>query len=415
MFAVALVLAAVPAIPASAHPQGTKPVALIREVSPQNLEIVWVVALDDFQALLRAHGGIGPDDEYDAATLPPEDAAGRVRSYLLGGMAVENEGASCGEELIGAGRGGPGVAIVFRFPCPAPLARTQITISLLHDISTDYVTIAQARSDAGIARGLFTATAPALRLDFTAERPAARPVATGTATPTGRTGRILGALQGAPGSVSLAVALGLAFLLGALHALTPGHGKTMTAAYLVGAGGSMRQALTLGGIVSVTHAASVALLGGIAVALDRLLLPSDWIPWTEIVAGVLMLGVGLTLLRPREHGHEHGHEHGGPGELPWLRLAVLGLVGGLIPSPEAIGVLLVALSIGRWAAGMALVGALSVGLAAVVLAIAVIAVRGGTVARRLAHGRWSAVLPRAAAAVVLALGALVTVRGVLAL
>jgi ABC-type nickel/cobalt efflux system permease component RcnA len=395
--------------PALAHPQGTKPVALIRALEPAGLEIVWVVALDDFEAVLRAQKVIGPGEDYDPKALPPEAAAGAVRSYLFDNVAVENDGAACGEELVGAGLGGPGVAVVFRFACPAALARIQITLTLLQDLSSDYVTIAQARGPAGVARGLFTSATPALRLDFTAGRPAVQPVATGTASPAGRTGRILGALQGAPGSVSLAVAVGLAFLLGALHALTPGHGKTMTAAYLVGAGGSMRQALTLGGIVSVTHAASVALLGGLAVLLDRLLLPSDWIPWTEVAAGVLMLGVGLTLLRPRAHDHDHGT----PGEMPWRRLAVLGLVGGLIPSPEALGVLLVALSIGRWAAGMALVGAFSVGLAAVVLAVAVAAVRGGALARRLGHGRWSAVLPKLAAGVVLAVGALVTVRGAL--
>jgi ABC-type nickel/cobalt efflux system permease component RcnA len=122
-----------------------------------------------------------------------------------------------------------------------------------------------------------------------------------------------------------------------------------------------------------------------------------------------MLGVGLTLLRPRAHDHDHGT----PGEMPWRRLAVLGLVGGLIPSPEALGVLLVALSIGRWAAGMALVGAFSIGLAVVVLAVAVAAVRGGTLARRLGHGRWNAALPKLAGGVVLAVGALVTVRGAL--
>jgi ABC-type nickel/cobalt efflux system permease component RcnA len=411
-FAAAAIISAVGALslpPANAHPQGPKPVALIRDVTRAQLEILWVVALDDFSALLRAQGLI--NETYDPDALDPNAAAQSLRSYFAAHASVSTDGQSCVQRLAGAGLAGPGVAVSMRFTCPADLTRLEITLTLLQDISTDYVTIAQAGTPAGPARGVFSAVVPTIRLDFHTAEPSVEPVATGTAVPASRTGRILSAVQGRPGATSLVVALGLAFVLGALHALTPGHGKALTAAYVVGAGGSTRQALALGGIVSVTHALSVALLGALAVSLDRLFLPNDWIPWTEVAAGVLMLVVGAMLLR----GSRHDHHHDRPAEMPWRRLAVIGLVGGLIPSPEAIGVLLVALSIGRLAAGMALVGAFSLGLAAVVLAVAVAAVGGGRIARRLGGATWTRWLPRAAAVIVIGLGLLVSVRGIIRL
>ena len=412
-FVAAAIISAVGALslpPANAHPQGTKPVALIRGVTRAQLDILWVVALDDFGALLRAQGLI--NETYDPDALDPNAAAQSLHPYFTARASVSTDGQSCVQRLAGAGLAGPGVAVSMRFSCPADLTRLEITLTLLQDLSTDYVTIAQAGTPAGPARGVFSAAVPTIRLDFNAAEPSVEPVATGTAAPAGRTGRILSALQGGAGGTSLVVALGFAFVLGALHALTPGHGKTLTAAYVVGAGGSTRQAIALGGIVSVTHALSVALLGALAVSLDRLFLPDDWIiPWTEVAAGVLMLVVGAMLLR----GNRHDHHHDGPAEMPWRRLAVIGLVGGLIPSPEALGVLLVALSIGRLAAGMALVGAFSLGLAMVVLAVAVTAVGGGRIARRLGGATWTRWLPRAAAVIVIGLGLLVSVRGIIRL
>jgi ABC-type nickel/cobalt efflux system permease component RcnA len=419
-----------PGTPAAAHPQGIRPVALIRQLEPTRLEVLWVVAADDFRLLLEAQGVLAA-----AGALSPAEAAARLRGYLAERVVVANEGAPCGEEVTGAGAAGPGVAISLRFTCPTPLARTRITITLLQDLSPDYVTIVQARTPGGVARGVVTAQTPTVRLDFQAARPSVEPEAPVRRGPVGRTGRLVAAVQGGPGATPLALAAGLAFLLGALHALTPGHGKTMTAAYLVGVGGTMRQALALGGVVSVTHAASVALLGVLAVALDRLLLPGTWVPWTEVAAGLLTVGVGVGLLRrgpdhgspgrvhahgrghahARGHGHGRVHGHARPHAeatgLPWRRLAVLGLVGGLVPSPEALGVLLVALTVGRWAAGMALVSAFSIGLAVVVLGVAAAAVRGGALVRRVAGGRLGRALPVAAATLVVGVGAFLAVRG----
>ncbi|MEJ7824164.1 MAG: sulfite exporter TauE/SafE family protein [Solirubrobacteraceae bacterium] len=112
-----------------------------------------------------------------------------------------------------------------------------------------------------------------------------------------------------------------AFAWGALHALSPGHGKAMVAAYLVGARGTARHAVILGAIVTVTHTIGVFALGLVTLALSQYLLPEDLYPWLNLAAGLLVLVVGGLVLRARlrgrevEHGHgEHGRGQHGDGE-----------------------------------------------------------------------------------------------------
>ena len=105
-----------------------------------------------------------------------------------------------------------------------------------------------------------------------------------------------------------------AFGWGAVHALSPGHGKAMVAAYLVGTRGTPRQAVALGATVTVTHTAGVALLGVVALTLSQYVLPEDLYPWLNLVAGLLVLGVGAAVLRGRlarrrHHHHHHHHDH----------------------------------------------------------------------------------------------------------
>ena len=100
---------------------------------------------------------------------------------------------------------------------------------------------------------------------------------------------------------------------GALHALSPGHGKAMVAAYLVGTRGTARHAVALGGIVTVTHTIGVFALGVVALALSQYVLPEDIYPWLTLVSGLLVLAVGAGVLRSRlrhARDHHHGHGHG---------------------------------------------------------------------------------------------------------
>ena len=109
-------------------------------------------------------------------------------------------------------------------------------------------------------------------------------------------------------------ALALALFLGAAHGLEPGHGKTIVAAYLVGARGTVGNALFLGGVVALTHTSSVILLGLVALFASQYILPEQIFPWLGTASGLLIMGLGTWLLvnnlRGRSFGHSHAHgEH----------------------------------------------------------------------------------------------------------
>lgn len=233
------------------------------------------------------------------------------------------------------------------------------------------------------------------------------------------------------------LALGAAALLGALHALTPGHAKTLMAAYLVGSGGTTRDAALLAGVVTFTHTASVIGIGVIALAASSLVVPEVLVPALELVSGILVVALGLRLLtqrwpRPavraaktpalvgadRTHAHEHepgdhGHVHAVPqGPVSARSLIALGVSGGLVPCPEALGVLVLAVGVGRTLLGLGMVAAFSVGLAAVLVAVAVLLVRSRSILARAGRlpASWTTALPLISAAVVTVLGALLVVR-----
>ncbi len=192
------------------------------------------------------------------------------------------------------------------------------------------------------------------------------------------------------------VVLGLAFsiVLGALHAFTPGHGRTLVAAYLLGPRQTIRHAFWLALIVTVTHTASVAALGLGALALSSRADPAAFLPWTELVSGLVVAAIGGRLLwarigvgRAHEHasggegcahhaGHVHDHaahpadeeahatEHAraiADAGAQWRNLVALGMSGGLVPCPGAMVILLTALSLHRVGFGLVLVGAFSLG------------------------------------------------------
>jgi nickel/cobalt exporter len=124
-------------------------------------------------------------------------------------------------------------------------------------------------------------------------------------------------------------ALGVAIVLGAAHALQPGHGKTVVAAYLVGSRGTAKHALFLGATVTATHTAGVYALGVVTLFLSQYVVPERLYPILEIVSGLLVVGIGVWLLGQRllaavgyrrgsghSHDHDHGHSHApAPGEL----------------------------------------------------------------------------------------------------
>jgi len=237
------------------------------------------------------------------------------------------------------------------------------------------------------------------------------------------------------------LALSISLALGALHALTPGHGKTVVAAYLVGTRGTTRHAIALGAIVTFTHTGSVFLLGVVTLVASRYILPTRLIPALEALSGLLILGLGITLLfqRIREwrqqkndhhhnhHHHHHEHEDGhanthvhdndhehshaipDPEFVTWKSLVALGVSGGLVPCPDAIAILLVAIAINRLVLGLALIVAFSLGLAIVLIVIGLAMVHSARLFRRMdAFNKIAPALPVASAVIVLVLGAALT-------
>ncbi len=229
------------------------------------------------------------------------------------------------------------------------------------------------------------------------------------------------------GAQFLAVTLAVAFFLGAAHALTPGHGKTIVAAYLVGSRGKVWDAVYLGSVVTLTHTSSVFILGVLTLFASRYFLMDQIFPWLSLLSGLLIVVMGIWLFQARwraarhhhdhhhhhEHDHDHPHDHShphphthehAPAVSRWQLLS-LGVSGGLVPCPEALTVLLIAVSMHRLALGLIILVAFSLGLAAVLIAIGVAMILSGPLLSRLSPAGWvSRVLPVGSAALVTLLG-----------
>ena len=212
------------------------------------------------------------------------------------------------------------------------------------------------------------------------------------------------------------VSLGLAFFWGAAHALSPGHGKAIVTAYLVGQRGTPRHAAALGLIVTATHTVGVFALGLVTLALSQFIVPEQLYPWIGFVSGLLVIGVGASVLlsrlrhrRAHAHGHHHHHHHG--NELGWRSLTAVGVSGGLLPCPSALVVLLAAISLHRIGLGLALIVAFSAGLALSIAGVGLAAILAKrTIARVGLQGRAIGLLPAVSALVIVIAGAAMTVR-----
>jgi ABC-type nickel/cobalt efflux system permease component RcnA len=274
------------------------------------------------------------------------------------------------------------------------------------------------------------------------------------------------------------LAVGVSLLLGALHAFAPGHGKTVMAAYLVGGRGSLRDALVIGASVTVTHTLGVLILGAVLTAVG-LASPERAYPILGTASGVLLIGIGVVLLRaargrrptpllapqperalvpagaptpqhehdhphhdhPHDHDHQHehtpaggehshglfSHTHALPEKGSGIKgLLVVGLAGGMVPSPSALVVLLGGIALGRAWFGFGLVVAYGLGMALALMATGLLLVRARdrveAVAARASHSRGArlatraaSVLPTATAVVVVLVGAGVLLRAVVLL
>jgi nickel/cobalt exporter len=209
--------------------------------------------------------------------------------------------------------------------------------------------------------------------------------------------------QGEIGAGLWLVALAVAFGLGAAHALSPGHGKTIVAAYLVGSRGTLRHALLLGAVVTLTHTASVFALGMATLYLREYVRADELARTMGVVAGASIVFVGLWLLLQRTGVLEHGHSHEVEGTGGLVTLAV---GGGLVPCPSALVLLLTAISLQRVGFGLALLVAFSAGLAVVLMAIGlgVVYGKGRLPLERMGASAWAQRLPVVSAVVIVLVG-----------
>lgn len=236
---------------------------------------------------------------------------------------------------------------------------------------------------------------------------------------------------------SLLVAVGL----GAFHALEPGHGKTLVAAYLVGSHGTAWHALVLGLTVTASHTSSVYALGGIALFASHYILTEQLYPWLGLVSGLLITGMGVVLLTQawqhwrhthlpdyrhshpyarhsdhHHHDHErqygpHHHDAQAPGQVSYGALFTLGITGGIIPCPAALVVLLSAVALQRIGFGLLLIVAFSLGLAAVLVSTGLLLVSArGVVQRWSGEGPWLIYLPFASPLVIIPIGIAIALR-----
>ena len=179
---------------------------------------------------------------------------------------------------------------------------------------------------------------------------------------------------------------------GATHAMSPGHGKTIVAAYLIGSKATPKHALFLGLTTTITHTAGVFALGLLTVVAARYFVAERYFPYIEAVSGALVVWIGLMLAWsrvkglvgagsgvPSAHTHDHGdghvHSHEPPAEVSWRSLLSLGVSGGLLPCPSALVLLLSAVALNRAAFGLLLVVAFSAGLAGTLTIVGLAMVR----------------------------------------
>lgn len=240
-----------------------------------------------------------------------------------------------------------------------------------------------------------------------------------------------------------------AVTLGALHALEPGHAKTLTAAYLIGTKGTKRDATILGLSVATTHSIVVIGLCVIAVLLGREAFTGEASYYLAVGSSVAVIALGAWLLRRRlqalkrakssagpshQHHDEHEHDHAllsdeeharahavnlpeyvSQGERPtFWQIVTFGAAGGLVPCPAAISVMLLSLSLNQSGKGLILVLGFSMGLALTLVSVGLLIVTGMT---KLSAGgrlnRFSAMAPSIAAGMVIVSGSVGLVSAVL--
>jgi ABC-type nickel/cobalt efflux system permease component RcnA len=364
--------------------------------------------------------------------------------------------------LEGAEASGATVSAAFTMPFDATATR-EVMIAVTHFRATDGAKPPDLIPNADAPLGIIIQGGAdvALRMTITSSsafvpQPSPAPLA----PPNDRNVTIMQRFVRNPSNNPFFLLLGLlvAAMLGALHALTPGHGKTLVTAYLVGTEGRPRDAFALGGVITATHTGSVVALGVATLLVARLWTPYRLLPWIECGTSAVIIVVGAWLAWTRfaaaaavrhsrarapalgaqrssdtviMHEHDDGtvHSHGwggahahalpGVGGQSLRTIALVGVSGGILPCPDALAILLVAVAAGNILSGLLIIVAFSTGLAAVLIGLGLLITSTRLIglitdraSGRLAIARW---IPVCSAVIMVAVGVAALGRAVAAL
>jgi nickel/cobalt transporter (NicO) family protein len=369
-------------VAAAAHPLGSPAFLLVEQTGDRTLTLTWTPAPDDWVVVARSVGvPVGqtwPDPVPADASLTASEQRRlatdpATAAYLEQRLQVRQDGRRCPGTVALPERLDDDSPVV-TVTCPRDLEVVDVTVTTLVDVDARYRTTLVAPGERRDARASLGADTPTVTLDLAAgtATPQVAPPSLGGALSLEQ--RLTQALTGASTPWAAAVVLGFGLLLGAVHGLAPGHGKAITAAYLVGTAGRARDAVALGAAVALMHTGSVIVLGlvlwGASARLDLTAVGGG----LRVVTGIAVVAVGVWLVvrsrRQALHDHAHGHsaDHG-DAALSAPRLIALATAGGLLPSPTAAVVLLTAFTLGRPELGIGTVAAFSLGLAAMLTTV----------------------------------------------
>ncbi|UCE06457.1 MAG: sulfite exporter TauE/SafE family protein [bacterium] len=236
--------------------------------------------------------------------------------------------------------------------------------------------------------------------------------------------------------------LAVAFILGAIHSLGPGHGKSLMAAYLIGSTGRIRDAVILALTITVSHVFSVIIVGILALWLMDFFFPEKISKWLGLFSGAAIFAIGIWLLITRykvfrnkamgnnflsKNVHEHNHSspekshshsrtgthdhyyHYNPNFSIWSNIA-LGISGGIVPCPKAIVILLLAISLHKITLGISIIVVFSLGISLVLVSLGIILVKAGHLLKGRFVDKRLQFIPIIGALVVIGLGIFLVIR-----
>ncbi|MDX3006163.1 hypothetical protein PWY87_31090 [Kribbella solani] len=393
-------------LPAAAHPFGD-PQTVAISTSDSVVKVRWKVGGLDDLTLLGVVLGVLPQDRVmldGAVSYQPADGTAmgsspKLTEYLLRQITVTSHGKDCPgavQPIVDLAKSGASI----EYTCRSAVGAVAVTVKTLTDLNPAYKTLA---TGPGGARAVYGAEDD--EHEWNAGAGSNEQLGRSAVPQFGAVADRLERLVHSPGVPP--VAFLLAFAAGAGHAVMPGHGKSLAAAYLLGGRGRVRDAAWLGGSVAIMHTLSVLAIGvaWTFLSLSNLIRLESLTTGLQLLAGLLVVTTGLWLLKHHKrththtHGHGHGHGHGrghgaayaggggradgggrGRGSRPGLVL--LGISGGLTPSPSAFLVLVAGLFLGRAGFALLLVVTFGVGMAVVLFGVGLLAVAGSSVVVR---------------------------------